>query len=357
MLEAKNNRVVWANLSRFNNLQIRQGEVNQYFRNELANPNAGVTGQQLESLPMVIETISEGHGAREYASMFDSLQQESWFDPERTVWLSASADIPTGPIPVIRYPLQFVDHCHWLTNWLIHARRNPPPGKERSILCLVRRPSVKRSKMIAALLSNFDADDRWIGYGSMLQHPRHDPISGLDLPFIFDAPTPWPDPDLRQHRCKDTRIQQCLFNVIVETSNIEQDEECWCSLFVTEKTFKCFAWQQIPIWWSTPGLVNEIRRYGFDLFDDWMDDHSYDQIQDNQKRLDKIISVLRSAVARAKQQGVAQTGESIKERLASNYRRLLQLKQLDLDIWWDMNRKLQEWDQEYITKLLKERFI
>lgn len=56
----------------------------------------------------------------------------------------------------------------------------------------------------------------------------------------------------------------------------------------SEKSYKGFDSYQIPIWFSTPGVVEEIRKQGFDVFDDIID-HSYDTISDMKPRMEAVI--------------------------------------------------------------------
>ena len=48
---------------------------------------------------------------------------------------------------------------------------------------------------------------------------------------------------------------------------------------LTEKTFKAFAWHQVPIFVATLGHVDLVRGLGFDLFEDIID-HSYETCDD-----------------------------------------------------------------------------
>jgi hypothetical protein len=61
-------------------------------------------------------------------------------------------------------------------------------------------------------------------------------------------------------------------NIVCETM-----EEDWQQINLSEKTFKPFAWHQLPIWHASPGTVTEVRKLGFDVFDDIFD-HSYDSM-------------------------------------------------------------------------------
>ena len=76
--------------------------------------------------------------------------------------------------------------------------------------------------------------------------------------------------------------------LIVETSN-QTDSLSWRNVFITEKSYKTFAWYQFPIWYAVPGLVEKIREQGFDVFDDIID-HSYDYDTDPNTRMDKVVA-------------------------------------------------------------------
>lgn len=77
-------------------------------------------------------------------------------------------------------------------------------------------------------------------------------------------------------------------NVICES--LENDDD---PVNISEKTFKAFAWYQIPIWHASPGTVDVVRNMGFDLFDDIID-HSYDKISTYDERKKFILSQLES---------------------------------------------------------------
>lgn len=59
-------------------------------------------------------------------------------------------------------------------------------------------------------------------------------------------------------------------------------------IFPTEKTWKVFDKYHFPIFVSCPGFVAHIRSLGFDVFDDLFD-HSYDDIEDDDKRLQAVF--------------------------------------------------------------------
>ena len=104
-----------------------------------------------------------------------------------------------------------------------------------------------------------------------------------DLPLLIDGQIN----QLVQHNSARNIFSTCMFNIVVESS-AQHDPGVWRSIFITEKTFKAFALKQIPLWWAVPGLVTQVRNLGFDVFDDIID-HSYDAVNDQDLRLDKLM--------------------------------------------------------------------
>ena len=80
-------------------------------------------------------------------------------------------------------------------------------------------------------------------------------------------------------------------NLVVESSS-QVDAKVWQNIFITEKTFKSIVWHQYPIWYAVPGLVEEMRKLGFDVFDDVFENHYYDTIPDVHQRRQEIIKLL-----------------------------------------------------------------
>jgi len=104
---------------------------------------------------------------------------------------------------------------------------------------------------------------------SMLAHPTH-PKSLLpyEYPLYIDGPIN----SSQAHIHPNDTFYNSLVNIICESV-----EEHFSPVNISEKTFKAFAWHQIPIWHSSPNTVDEVRKLGFDVFDDIFD-HSYDTV-------------------------------------------------------------------------------
>ena len=82
----------------------------------------------------------------------------------------------------------------------------------------------------------------------------------------------------------------------------------------TEKTIKPFIAKQIPLFFALPGLLNILRKLGFDLFDDLIN-NSYDMEFDSAKRLDLILDELEKLL----KMDLIQYKKDNKERFDKNY--------------------------------------
>ncbi len=75
--------------------------------------------------------------------------------------------------------------------------------------------------------------------------------------------------------------QKSLFHVVTETVFYDQ------KLHLTEKIFKPIVAKRPFLLVASPGNLEYLKSYGFKTFDNWIDE-SYDQIHDNDQRLDLI---------------------------------------------------------------------
>jgi hypothetical protein len=75
--------------------------------------------------------------------------------------------------------------------------------------------------------------------------------------------------------------------------------EAYRGLFITEKSWKPIAHCHFPIWISQPFMVQAFRDWGFDMFDDIID-NSYDKITNDWHRFDAAINSLKKFLGRIK---------------------------------------------------------
>jgi hypothetical protein len=111
------------------------------------------------------------------------------------------------------------------------------------------------------------------------------------FPLVLDDHIPNKNP--KMYQLTDSRILNAAINIICETS---QDQgldlrSFWHLPFATEKSTKAFVLHQFPLMVGVTGMVECLRRDGFDMFDDLID-HSYDTEPDPAVRITMVISQL-----------------------------------------------------------------
>lgn len=82
--------------------------------------------------------------------------------------------------------------------------------------------------------------------------------------------------------------------------------------FMSEKTTKAFGFYQIPVFVAAKGYVNEMRKLGFDVFDDIVN-HDYDNITDPHQRMVVIADEVQRLV------NTDLPDNNLKLRLVNNY--------------------------------------
>jgi hypothetical protein len=106
---------------------------------------------------------------------------------------------------------------------------------------------------------------------------------------------------------------RCEFSVVTETRySLPYD-------FITEKTTQCFVALHPALYVSNRGHVQELRNFGFDVFDDVFD-HSYDTLEDD-KRIEHMVESNKSVL----EKGIPNYGD-LKDRLLENRRYYLDPK-------------------------------
>jgi len=320
--------LVRCRLAFFNIQEIQQGRISQEFQNAL---NAGIlTEQDLCTRRVVFDSLFEGQGPEEFQAVIDSLRDHPWFDLDRVIFLNNVFDDCSSEIKSVRWPWQMVNHCGWFDHVRGLGIDWSTITRDRDFVCLMRRRSTQRGHLFRSLRQRYAPSTYTISYASMIDYRGYDAIAETEIPVLLDGPTPGE----QQHRAQDLSIFRCMINLVVETSNQEPSSEIsWKSRFVTEKTFKCFAWHQVPIWWTVPGLVADVRSLGFDVFDDIMQDHCYDEIQNADHRIAAMLDTLDQAISKIHKVGIMQFHEQVFSRLQKNHDRLVELTNLRMPYW------------------------
>jgi hypothetical protein len=320
--------LVRCKLAFFNIEEIRAGTVKSQFDHVVT---AGMLRlEDLSHRRVIFDSLFEGHGPEEFRAVTQSLAQEAWFDPARAIFLNNVFDDPPSHIKSVSWPWQMIDHAGWFSHVLGLGIDWKHITRDRAFVCLMRRRSTQRANLFRELRQRHGTDTYTVSYASMIDYTGYDPIAQTTIPVLLDGPVPGE----QQHRAQNHDIFRCMINLVSETSNQEPCTEIsWRTRFITEKTFKCFAWHQIPIWWSVPGLVADVRSLGFDVFDDLLLEHAYDTIQDPGLRLADMLDTLDHAIDGIHTAGIDRFYQQIFPRLERNNARLLEFKNARMSHW------------------------
>ena len=164
----------------------------------------------------------------------------------------------------------------------------------RYFIVLMRRPAIDRALFAKLLLDNFEQDTFLLSCCGSTTHkiPQqiHDAIAPYKLPILLDGLVT----KSKEHVHTNERFFKCFINVAVET-NSQIQPGISNEIYLTEKSFKPFAFRQLPIWNAVPGTVQEVRKLGFDVYDDIIN-HSYDDTQDPYARMKSVSNELHRIV-------------------------------------------------------------
>ena len=231
--------------------------------------------------------------------------------------------------------LDYFDFCnHGITpSWIAASCHHLPelrstnPVETRTILflALARLAKYQRLEFITKMVQNGLDKESILSCGSSEEGTTSEVFKNVPVEIRHLFPIIPNGRKISRHEGStgiDPIFKKCLINIVLE-SNYENNvfdingppSHCWDRLFYTEKTDKCFYMEQIPLFLAKTGYVAELRRLGFDLFDDIID-HSYDNEIDPYIRINSLISECK----RLREIGISKlsTTYNISERLAHN---------------------------------------
>jgi hypothetical protein len=154
-------------------------------------------------------------------------------------------------------------------------------------------------------------------------------ITGQKLPLIADVSN-------LKNKCLPHVISKkvhskTLINLITETFYFN-DLNMYSEMFITEKTWKSFTAKQIPIIIGPRGLIDKLRNFGFDVFDDIVD-NSYD-IEPDSTRLFSAINSLNKLITTC---DVVELSNQTKTRREQNFKKMIAGIKKDEPIWKVIN--------------------
>ena len=285
--------------------------------------DSGIDQSVFDRSRLLLSFLDEGHGANELESLCQYFDQSHSRD---RYLILASPYIGPSQYPIVGFTKSMVNHGNFFTN----IQQHPPEQDlqiDKKFLCLIRRAAPTRAEFASKVRYHVPEQDLRMSFGS---HHVAQEISqfqhlfpNVDLPILLDGQVG------NHNREKIYDVEsvwyQSLFNIVVETSS-QTDPGIWRSVFITEKTFKAFAMCQIPVWFAVPGLVEQVKALGFDVFSDIVD-HSYDSIQDQPNRMDTVVNRIMYLHQKYSLKQCQELRFSLWHRLQANYNLLATLEQ------------------------------
>jgi hypothetical protein len=248
--------------------------------------DSGIDIGNLSKYRVILDFRGEGQSSTDIENLIAYL---------RNIPVKQVAAIFNSVVDVKQLDYPAVSVSNYLVNfagWFDELCRHPMQWHtECDFLCLIRRPSPSRAQLASRLIeSGLEVRVSFGGMCNSSELTEYQPLFDQPLPLMLDGPLLRNRDDNQEHRVVSNLLRQCAVNVVAETS-AQNEGNAWRGLIVTEKTFKAFGMLQLPIWWAVPGLVDQVRLMGFDVFDDIID-HGYDNIVDQSQRLDAVIEQL-----------------------------------------------------------------
>lgn len=233
---------------------------------------------KLDANSYVIITTNEGSSHNWFNRLIPMLN-EYGVDDRHIIIRSSCLWDPDSPVQHVH---TIVDECSdFVTAVQYHLSWSESPTHH--FVCLNRGHRWQRYKLVKSLL------DHGLNHKGKITYIKSP--SWADSRFLTLSGQ---DIDWQQQRdINDPGIQGALFNVVCETA---YEPEPGSSVLthhhrpgMTEKSYKCFAIGQIPIWLAPYRAVSCYRDLGFDVFDDIVD-HSYDLEPDPVQRIAMVAN-------------------------------------------------------------------
>jgi hypothetical protein len=252
--------------------------------------DADIALENIHHYTWIVDCGPEGLGAQELHAFYTWMIAQGVAPTNFRVVFTGKESLEQLPYPAINILdrmaihgdlIDIVDSVDWQSGSMAHA-----------FVCLMRRGSVDRVEFGKLLLDQFAHADMLLTLGTDGYDPDHT-LAKIMYPRPFPV---WAD-NTATYSVEQDLFYRAPVNLVVESSS-QIDTKVWQNIFITEKTFKSIVWHQYPIWYAVPGLVEEVRKLGFDVFDDVFENHYYDSIQDVHQRRREIIKLLQQTLAK-----------------------------------------------------------
>lgn len=282
------NKTIWYDIwNGIDTDRLRAGDVLEYFLEDLAI--ADITVDQLKQYCLIVYTNWEGHSAEDIEPFRTMLWNINFPMSQFGALFTCFEDTDKLPYPAACATEKLIYNDRW---HFFLKKQNVQWNDlvmDAKFVVLMRRASESRCLLAKKLLDKFESTDMKITLGTypgvVSQH-----IKDIIRPYTYPLTVDKASIDAEQHNPQHELFYTVPVQLVVESSS-QTDENVWRNIFITEKSYKAFAWHQFPIWYAVPNLVSKLRDAGFDLFDDIID-HSYDDEQDPLTRMDSVVAEL-----------------------------------------------------------------
>jgi hypothetical protein len=203
---------------------------------------------------------------------------------------------PKGTTEPYKYELDLladIDSCYYYTELLEKNIDWESIEIDKPVMSLAGRPTEYRAMFTKRLL-DLCGDRIRASLGNHSHHPlingQLDTFKSLMYPYSFPFSQETDGKIIGRASTNQKSPGQVLFKSLLSVVN-ESNDFSIPDVQLSEKTFKVFAWHQIPIFCSSPKQVETVRNIGFDMFDDIVD-HSYDDASTLDLHDLKILNVI-----------------------------------------------------------------
>jgi len=265
---------------------------------------------QLDEHSYVIITTNEGSSHFWFDRLIPRLKNHG-VSPDRIIIRSSCLWDPDSPVQHIH---TILDECSDFVTMLADFRPQSIEPQHHFI-CMNNGHRWQRFRLVREIL---DRNLQLLGRVSYVQPP---PVPVWGFPMLLDhAEVSWE----QQRDISMPALNRALFNVICETAY--EPEPGSKTLIhhhrpgMTEKTYKCFALYQIPIWLAPYRAVTCYRALGFDVFDDIVD-HGYDMEPDPEVRINMVADQV-EAMCNHTHQDLVDLKNQLQTRFEQNWARL-----------------------------------
>ena len=186
-----------------------------------------------------------------------------------------------------------VDSCYFYTELLAQNIDWESIEIDKPVMSLAGRPSEYRAGFTKRLV-DLCGDKIRASLGNVSQTPlttsQLDTLKSLMNPYSYPFSQGTDGKIIGRaatnQKSPGHELFKSLLSIVNETNDFSNTD-----VQFSEKSFKVFAWHQIPIFSASPKQVETIRNIGFDMFDDIID-HSYDFAPNIDLHDTKILNVV-----------------------------------------------------------------